>query len=544
MATTAAKPEVFSRKASGLSRVMSPWSAFMYNFLTMGVIFPWTFVWAPAAFPGVSVWMACLAAILLELPIALAYVWMATAMPRSGGDYVFQSRVLGGAIGFPVVMSGFVIWILQWVALAGWLLATLGMAPLFMGLGVYYESQSLIDAAVWCQSAQGHVIISIVGAALMAILLVTGFKNYVRLQYLMFAATGILVVILVVQFLRTTPAEFAIAMNHFSNVVDGRENYYAWLIKDVSGAGIDLLPAITIGAILLATPIVWTSLQWATYSVQQGGEIKGARVFKNQAFIIVGSMIAVGVVLAIIAWAEERAVGTEFFNAVSHSYYYLVSASGDGIGSVLPFPGMFAIVISPNPIIVILVSVSFILASLQITCNCYIGMTRIMVGMSLDRTLPAWFSKVNPRFRSPMNAHIIYFLLGCVAIYGYNYWTQWYTMTLGVTFACGYVFTISCLAAALLPYRAKALYEASPGAKYTLGGFPLVTVFGVIGFIFGLAALIAFLTNANYGLKGTTPYIVVGGIFIACLVGYWIGRAINKGKGIDVNYAFLEVPPE
>ena len=102
---------------------------------------------------------------------------------------------------------------------------------------------------------------------------------------------------------------------------------------------------------------------------------------------------------------------------MSHSYYYLVSASGDGIGSVLPFPGMFAIVISPNPIIVILVAVSFILASLQITCNCYIGMTRIMVGMSLDRTLPAWFSKVNPRFRSPVNAHLIYFLLGCVAIY-------------------------------------------------------------------------------------------------------------------------------
>ena len=378
----------------------------------------------------------------------------------------------------------------------------------------------------------------------MAILLVTGFKNYVRLQYFMFAATGILVVILVVQFLRTTPAEFAVAMNHFASVVDGRADYYQWIQKDVADAGIDLLPAITIGAILLATPIVWTSLQWATYSVQQGGEIKGARVFKNQMFIIVGSMIAVGVVLAVIAWAEERAVGTAFFNAVSHSYYYLVSASGDGIGSVLPFPGMFAIVISPNPIIVILVAVSFILASLQITCNCYIGMTRIMVGMSLDRTLPAWFSKVNPRFRSPVNAHVIYFLLGCVAIYGYNYWTQWYSMTLGVTFACGYVFTISCLAAALLPYRAKALYEASPGAKYTLGGFPLVTVFGVIGFVFGLAALIAFLTNANYGLKGTTPYIVVAAIFLICLVGYWIGRAYNKGKGIDVNYAFLEVPPE
>ncbi len=516
----------------------------MYNFLTMGVIFPWTFVWAPAAFPGVSVWKACLFAILLELPIALAYVWMATAMPRSGGDYVFQSRVLGGAIGFPVVMSGFVIWILQWVALAGWLLATLGVAPLFMGLGVYYENTSLIDAAVWAQSSQGVVIISITGAALMAAVLVAGFKHYVRLQYFMFAATAILVVILLVQFLRTTPAEFAAAMNHFSNVVDGRENYVASLIEDVSGAGVNLLPKFALGATLLAIPIVWTSLQWATYSVEQGGEIKGARVFKNQMFIIVGSMLAMAATLSVLAWAQERAVGTAFFNAVSHSYYYGVSASGDGIGSVLPFPGMFAIVISSSPIITILVAVSFMLASLQITCNCYIGMTRVMVGMSLDRTLPAWLSKVNPRYRSPMNAHLIYFVLGCAVILGYNYLGWWYSMTLGVTLACGYVFVISCLAAALMPYRAKALYDASPGAKYTLGGFPLVTIFGIIGFVFGLAALIAFLTNAAYGLKGTTPYIVVAGIFMVCLVGYWIGRTYNKGKGIDVNYAFLEVPPE
>ena len=544
MATTAAKPEVFSRKASGLSRVMSPWSAFMYNFLTMGVIFPWTFVWAPAAFPGVSVWKACLLAILLELPIALAYVWMATAMPRSGGDYVFQSRVLGGAIGFPVVMSGFVIWILQWVALAGWLLANLGVAPLLMGLGVNWENQSLIDAAVWCQSSAGVVTISIIGAAAMALLLVTGFKNYVRLQYFMFGATGLLMVLLLFLFLRTNPAQFALDINHFAQVVDGREGYYEWLLADVKGAGVDLLPKFAIGATLLAIPIVWTSLQWATYSVEQGGEIKGARVFKNQMFIIVGSMIAMGVSLALIAWAEERAVGTAFFNAVSHSYYFGVTASGDGIGSVLPFPGMFAIVIGNNWLITILVAVCFMLASLQITCNCYIGMTRVMVGMSLDRTLPAWLSKVNPRFRSPVNAHLIYFLLGCAVIIGYNYVGWWLSMTLGVTLACGYVFVISCLAAALLPYRAKALYEASPGAKYTLGGFPLVTVFGIIGFVFGVAAIIAFLTNPNYLLTGWKPWSVVVGVFIVCLIGYWIGRAYNKGKGIDVNYAFLEVPPE
>ncbi len=184
------------------------------------------------------------------------------------------------------------------------------------------------------------------------------------------------------------------------------------------------------------------------------------------------------------------------------------------------------------------------LASLQITCNCYIGMTRIMVGMSLDRTLPAWFSKVNARFRTPVNAHVIYFILGALVIVGYSYVTKWASLTLGVTFACGYVFVFSCLAAALLPYRAKALYEAAPGAQYKLAGIPLVTIFGAIGFVFGAAAEVAFLARKGYGLTGTTPYVIVAIIFVASLVYYWISRYYQRGKGIDISYAFLEVPPE
>ena len=59
-----------------------------------------------------------------------------------------------------------------------------------------------------------------------------------------------------------------------------------------------------------------------------------------------------------------------------------------------------------------------------------------------------------------------------------------------------------------------------------------------------MGAEIAFVTKSGYGLKGTTPYIVVAAIIAACLVIYWIGRTYQKGKGIDVSYAFLEVPPE
>ncbi len=150
MATTTAKPEIFTRKASGLVRVMSPFSAFIYNVLTMGLIFPWTYLWAPGALPGGKLVWGILLAMILEIPIAFVYVWLSTALPRSGGDYVFQSRVFGGGVAFTVVMSGYVIWILQWVALSGWLLSYLGFAPLFLGLGATMGNTSL--------SSLGHLV--------------------------------------------------------------------------------------------------------------------------------------------------------------------------------------------------------------------------------------------------------------------------------------------------------------------------------------------------------------------------------------------------
>ena len=166
MATAAAKPEVFTRKSSGLVRVMSPYSAFVYNILTMGLIFPWTYLWAPGALPGGRLVWGILLAMIFEIPIALTYVWLSTALPRSGGDYVFQSRVFGGGVGFSIVMSGFVIWILQWVALSGWLLSYLGFASLFLGLGGTMGNPTLTSIGVWFTTPWAIIIVSVLNALL------------------------------------------------------------------------------------------------------------------------------------------------------------------------------------------------------------------------------------------------------------------------------------------------------------------------------------------------------------------------------------------
>jgi basic amino acid/polyamine antiporter, APA family len=540
--TATAKPEVFTRKASGLVRVMSPLSAFVYNILTMGLIFPWTYLWAPGALPGGKLVWGILLAMAIEIPIALVYVWLSTSLPRSGGDYVFQSRVFGGGVAFTVVMSGYVIWILQWVALSGWLLAYLGFAPLFLGLGAFTDNAAMTNLGLWFTGSTGIIITSILNAFVAMMILVSGFKNYVRFQSVMIGGTLLAFVTMLVVLFTGNPASSAVRLDEFALAISGVSNFVQTAKDATVAAGIDLNPPFSLVATLLVAPIAWTSLQWATYSAQQNGEIKNARSFKDQMFIIVGSLIFTGILLAILAAAIEKAVGTEFLYIAGAGYW-----SGIGEATISGFwlwPNMIAVALSASPIVVVIIGLGYILNSHQIVHNCYIGMTRVMVAMSLDRLLPDWISKVDDKRHTPVNAHWAYFIASIPVILLYNLHPGWVGLTLGVTFACGYVFVITCLAGALLPYRAKDVYESSPGAAYKLGGIPLVTILGGLGFVLGSAMLLMFMFDPRLGLTSPLAYQVVFGVLAVSAIWYFISKNMQKSKGINVDYAFKEIPPE
>ena len=542
MAMAAQRPEVFTRRASGLVRVMSPYSAFVYNILTMGLIFPWTYLWAPGALPGGNLFWGIVFAMVLEIPIALAYVWLSTALPRSGGDYVFQSRVFGGGIGFSIVMSGFVIWILQWVALSGWLLAYLGFAPLFLGLGATVHSAAMTSLGLWFTSPWGIFITSIANALIALLLLVSGFKNYVRFQHVMWIATLLAFAIMLVVLFGTTPQSFADKMNSFVVASGGQPNFYQTALSAAKAKSIDLAPPFSLMATLLVAPIAWTSLQWASYSAQQNGEIKNARSFRSQMIIIIGSLVVAGILLAILAAAFEHAIGTDFLYVAGAGYW---SGLSEGtFNGVYLWPNIVAMAIAQHPLVVLLIGIGYILNSFQIVNNCYIGMTRVMVAMSLDRLLPEWVSRVSDRLHTPVNAHIAYFIASIPVIILYDFWGQWTALTLGVTFACGYVFVVTALAGALLPYRAKALYDASPGAHYTIGGLPAVTVIGGVSAVVGAIMVLMFIFYDAFGLTSVLARNVVIGVLIVSIVWYWLAKFMQKSRGIDVGFAFKEIPPE
>jgi basic amino acid/polyamine antiporter, APA family len=545
MAGTAAAPQVFTRRASGLVRVMSPYSAFIYNILTMGVIFPWTYLWAPTAFQGSNLVLGIAFAFLFELPIALAYAWLATALPRSGGDYVFQSRVFGGGFGFTVVFAFFVVWILQWVALSGWLLASLGIAPTFIGLGVTTGVAAFTDIGTWAATPFGIVTISVANALLALVLLVTGFRNYVRFQYVMWYGILISFAIVLLLFLTNDPASATGKLDAFAGEVDGVQGFFAAARSAAAEAGVDFQAPFWLFGTLMVAPIAWTSLQWATYSVEQGGEIKNAHVFRNQVFILVGSLAATAALLILLALAMQNGIGDDGILVASSGYFLGVPEAT--IGGNYLFPNLIAMGLTGSWLIVLLIGFGFILNSFQIVCNCYIGTTRIMVAQGLDGLLPDWFARVHPRWKTPVNAHVAYFVAALPVIWGFNYIGEWARWTLGVTFANGAVMTLSALAAALLPYRARQVYEASPGARYMVGSVPLVTVLGVLGFVLGGFMVGSFLFEDNLGLAysvDSLPYWIVLGTALLGLVVYFVMRQVRAGAGLKVEYAFREIPPE
>jgi amino acid transporter len=511
------------RKISGFTRPMSVLDAFIYNFLAMGVIFPWVYLWGPASFPGGDVEVALWLTLIAQIPISVAYTFLATALPVTGGDYVYQTRAFG-SIGFVVVMSGFVIWILQWVALSGWLLCTLGLAPLFMAVGVHWNLPLWTHAAVWIESGYGISVLSLLLSLFTTLFLSRGMRAYVKFQKLLFFFTLAAIIAVLGVFVYDAATlgtrldafvSVVIHQLHMSTSPDLSTHFTSTLMADVKSSGVNLTPAFSWLATLGIIPIAWTSLQWATYSVEQNTEIEKADKIWAQLFILLGSAIAVDIFLVLVAHTEHLATSKAFVTAISQAYWGSQgsASSVNFIKTTLqPFPNIIAMAAAPSIIIAILIALGFIANSIQVTFNSFIGVTRIVVQMATDNCLPTKWGEVDPIRHAPIRAQWLYFLASIPVILGYNLIATWSGYTLGVTFACGYVFMVSCFAAfRLTEPPLRGYWLASESRRIPVWAVKIVG---------GLASIVSFAMVASYlilpqlGITGSVPYIVVAAVII------------------------------
>jgi amino acid transporter len=196
-------------------------------------------------------------------------------------------------------------------------------------------------------------------------------------------------------------------------------------------------------------------------------------------------------------------------------------------------------------IIVVLTLFGFLTQAIQQSFNCFIGGSRILVAMSMDRLLPDGIGKISRRFRgSPVNA-ILFLLIGAevLAI------VLWFVpnlenFALSTSLEATIYQSITCLAAAVFPFKAKAIYEASPIAKYKVGNIPLITICGGWGFLVGLVLVTFYLIEPNLGLASTAGLYGMLAVYVLSFIWFWIVRAQNAKKGIDVDLNFKQIPPE
>ena len=87
--------------------------------------------------------MATIFAGLLALPMACVYAYFASAMPRSGGDYVYISRTLHPYLGF-LSSWNWMVWLVTYTGIPAAYLAQYGLSGLCRELGYVFNSPRLV----------------------------------------------------------------------------------------------------------------------------------------------------------------------------------------------------------------------------------------------------------------------------------------------------------------------------------------------------------------------------------------------------------------
>src|SRR5258708_12551576 len=145
----AARPGLFLRNATGLVKSWSTFDAFVYWFwpvslITLGLYGMSYVYWVADA----QLLTAIVVFGVLTTFLVVTYAMLVSVMPRTGGDYAWQSRVLGGGLGFVLSITGWWFTLFLWAPIYANILNVQFFLPLAYTLG-------LTDLATFVNSKTG-----------------------------------------------------------------------------------------------------------------------------------------------------------------------------------------------------------------------------------------------------------------------------------------------------------------------------------------------------------------------------------------------------
>jgi basic amino acid/polyamine antiporter, APA family len=170
--------------------------------------------------------------------------------------------------------------------------------------------------------------------------------------------------------------------------------------------------------------------------------------------------------------------------------------------------------------------------------------SRCLFAWSFDRLIPEKVAQVNENTHAPTIAVSIIVVLGLVSVFLMALFPS-LTALVGLL---GLTFTLLSVAISgiLFPYRQKETFEGST-FRGRIAGIPVVSIVGVLSLVGLLIIVWALLTDVNSGTSwATSSYMVLIaiGIYLSGLLVYLISRFVQRARGVNVDLAYREIPPE
>jgi amino acid transporter len=539
---------VYARRSTGLVREGSPWSVLIYNinFVSIGLMTLFALALIPAFYPGGNVQLAFLICLIVVLPTSMVFAMFSAAMPRSGGDYVYVSRVLGPALGMMSNWNQTVWWVL-YGGVPSAFFAYYGLTPLFRTLGVLTGSQGMIDFGDRLSTPTGAFIAGTLLILALVAIFALGLNTYFRVQNVLFVVAMIGALLTIVVLLFEGRESFVSGFNATFADTAGPDTYQNVLTAAREG-GFVTAPSSLYWTLI---PMTWIYLElvFNQSSAYIGGEVK------RPGWVQLWSMPFAAVVSVAIAmltvWVLDKTAGLEWLGAASWDF-------GATLGfSTAPTYTEVAAYATGNTILAVILSIGFIFWSYTWLPGQITNASRNLLAYGIDGVGPSWLGRVNERTHTPINALIVMGLGSIAALWLYTRPDSPFKTLVGI-FGFILSFGVTSIAAISMPYRLKDVFEASP-VRWRFGGVPVMTIMGALSLASCAFMAWAYLKDPLSGLSATPKHEGGGlflesrsfnmfllniGIFVSGLVIYFVARGIRRRDGVDLDSTFKEIPVE
>jgi amino acid transporter len=534
---------VFLREATGLLRNLTPLDNFILGMvgITPGVTMVLFYVYVPYLYPGVDMVMGVVGSIPIALIMGFTYWCLAASMPRSGGDYVYGSRIIHPLFGFwPNWVYTFVN-----VCALGFYASTVGgsyLAVMFAMLGNFFNNPMLTGWGNWAGGVNGAFVIALIAIWVSALNNILGIRAYAKAQVWMFVIAMLGIFILCGVLLFNTNQSFQTAFNSYGAAYN---TSYVGIIQQAKSAGWQPQPTSfsqTVGAL----PYIAGFSLASVWPVLSAGEAR--RPGKSMFYGTVVSISVSGVIFLVSAVLFYNVVGLDFAKAWAYISNCGCTTNPLPVGPYIQY--LTGILVANNPVVIFLLGFTFFVWSIILLPAFYIITTRSLFAWSFDRLLPSWIADVDDRFHVPLKAILLVAVLASLMA-ALSLYTTLVGYAFNLTLATVLSFSFAGMAAAYFPYskRARHIYDSptTPAViKKKIAGVPLVTIVGVLEVI--LFLYMAYIDASSAALSGPINPASIGIIvmvFVSAVLIYYGAKIYHKRvNGIDIGMAFQELPPE